>query len=134
MIMKNIVEKKYTKKYIKEIRTLLPFYGKEERIFLNTIKRNVSSFCRTLEKCDMNDIYEEFGFPQEAVFNYLSVIESESLYDALKKSKIMRRTISIVCIILLMASISFIIFELNAYIKFKNAEVFSIESEIIRIE
>lgn len=132
--MKNRTEKRFTKKYINEIRSLLPFSGKKERFFLNSMKKKILSYSVISEVNCMDDIYNEFGFPQEAVFNYISAMENKSLLETLKKSRKIHRLIVIICIIVFFATLSFSLYGISEYIQFKNAEVFSIESEITRIE
>lgn len=67
MIFKN----KLRRKYMSEIKAFFPVITKNERKFLKIISNSVDEYCLDNPNTSIEDIYEQFGSPQETINSYI---------------------------------------------------------------
>lgn len=92
---------KILKKYIKDIKILFPMMGKEEKNYLKGFRENVIDYIEENSIQSKEELYEEFGNPQEVVTEYLNRIDTEYLIKKIKKSTMIKRGILIILIVAL---------------------------------
>lgn len=83
---------KSNKKYLKNIKKLLPMYGNDEKAFLNVIQNQINGF----DNYNYNQLVAEFGEPKDVVAIYLKQADNDKLLQNVN----IRRIIKITCIIL----------------------------------
>lgn len=81
MIFKN----KLRRKYMSQVKAFFPVKAKNERKFLKIISNSVDDYCTEHSDANIQDIYEQFGSPQETINNYI-MTTTDSLSHILKKS------------------------------------------------
>lgn len=98
------------KKYIQSIRLFLPLNRKAEKMYLKKLKAHVDSFCDDNNSISDEQIFEEFGTPQENAYNYLTTLDSEEIAKAIDTKRLVYRTITFASIISVVTAIVFSLF------------------------
>lgn len=119
-------KKYYSKEYVGKIKAFLPLSRKEEKAFFSTMQRSIEEYCINEDITGLNDIYKEFGDPQEAAFNYLCSIDSNELIPAIESYNRAKHISIGICISIF--TISIILLLLSGYV-YKEA----ISSEVSNI-
>ena len=104
MIFKN----KLRRKYMSQVKAFFPVKAKNERKFLKIISNSVDDYCTEHSDANIQDIYEQFGSPQETINNYI-MTTTDSLKPYFKKVKRARtfRYISFILIAVIMIAPAF---------------------------
>ena len=104
MSMKGMKKKvnKAIKRYLKEIRNLLPVYGRKEKAFVMMIKTSILETYGTESTVGYDMICSEFGSPKEIVISYFAEVEDDELYKRVRFSKMIK--IAAIFIVLIVAA------------------------------
>lgn len=99
--MKKKVNKEI-KRYLKEIKNLLPVYGRKEKAFVMMIKTSILETYGTESTVGYDMICSEFGSPKEIVISYFAEIDDDELYKRVRFSKMIK--IAAIFIVLIVAA------------------------------
>ena len=66
------MNKKIVRRYISEIKAICPFRGRGERKYLSWFSNNVWVYCEENDIQDIDELYRQFGKPNDVVNNYLT--------------------------------------------------------------
>lgn len=102
--MSKITEKEM-KHYFKEIKLLLPIYSSAERKFLKSLRVSVEEYIDQNPECTIEDIYENFDEPEEAVYNYISALDQTDLCKRVNLRRIIRNVLIIALIAVVAVSV-----------------------------
>ena len=104
MSMKGMEKKvnKEIKRYLKEIKNLLPVYGKKEKAFVMMIKTSILETYGTESTVGYDMICSEFGSPKEIVISYFAEVDDDELYKRVRFSRVVK--IAAVCIVAIVAA------------------------------
>ena len=92
----NNTQEKVIKQYINKIKSVFPtFYPKKRKILLE-LKQNLNCYCIEHDNFTIEELYNEFGSPQEYVG---AIVSNTSEEELLQNIKMKRRTTFILCII-----------------------------------
>ena len=93
---------KEIKKYLKEIKLLLPAFNKEEKKFLRDLMERIEDYLDENPNATMQDIENQFGTPMEIAQSYMSSLDLDVLLKRLSISHFVRRffAIAAICMIL----------------------------------
>ena len=69
----------YTHRYLSIIKVLLPIIRKQERTYLKHMKTNIDDYCEDNNISCIEELYQQFGEPQEVVSDYLSSMKTETI-------------------------------------------------------
>ena len=128
MIFKN----KLRRKYMSQVKAFFPVKAKNERKFLKIISNSVDDYCTEHSDANIQDIYEQFGSPQETINNYI-MTTTDSLKPYFKKVKRARtfRYISIILIAVIMIASTLEVIKLhNDYKTLKDTAIYHYEETI----
>lgn len=128
MIFKN----KLRRKYMSQVKAFFPVKTKNERKFLKIISNSVDDYCTEHSDVNIQDIYEQFGSPQETINNYI-MTTTDSLKPYFKKVKRARtfRYISIILIAVIMIASTLEVIKLhNDYKTLKDTAIYDYEETI----
>ena len=117
--------------YIKKIKTLFPLIGKSERNFIKAIRINVNDFLADAPNSSLDDLYKEFGKPEDVINSYYVSVNTDNIIKRIKISKYVKILITAFIICLLSLTI------LKFYISYTEHQVFmdeQIQQEEIIIE
>lgn len=93
---------KEIKRYLKEIKNLLPVYGKKEKAFVMMIKTSILETYGTESTVGYDMICSEFGSPKEIVISYFAEVDDGELYKRVRFSKMIK--IAAIFIVLIVAA------------------------------
>ena len=93
---------KEIKRYLKEIRDLLPVYGRKEKAFVMMIKTSILETYGTESTVGYDMICSEFGSPKEIVISYFAEVDDDELYKRVRFSKMIK--IAAIFIVLIVAA------------------------------
>lgn len=93
---------KEIKRYLKEIKNLLPVYGRKEKAFVMMIKTSILETYGTESTVGYDMICSEFGSPKEIVISYFAEIDDDELYKRVRFSKMIK--IAAIFIVLIVAA------------------------------
>jgi len=108
--MKNCI-----KEYLDNCKTLLPMYGKNEKLYMQRMSNRLLEFKE--EKNDMNydDIVNRFGSPVSVVNAYIEDLDTDVLIRNIKRTKIIKKMAIIILAIVLSCSLIVTAYELQKY-------------------
>ncbi len=102
---------KALKKYFKQIKLLLPIYSKEEKIFVNDLKKVIDEFIESNPNCTYEEILERFEEPTDVVFNYISCLDQHELCKKISLRKTIKKAIIIaVSVVIITCSIRIVLY------------------------
>ena len=81
------------KKYLGELKTLIPSAGKYEKKFIRNMKENLMEFSSANPDISYAGICEHFGTPQDIIIDYFENVDATYLIKRLKFSSIIRKCI-----------------------------------------
>lgn len=99
--MKKRVNKEI-KRYLKEIKKLLPVYGRKEKAFVMMIKTSILETYGTESTICYDMICSEFGSPKEIVMSYFAEVDDDELYKRIRFSRAVK--IAAVCIVVIVVA------------------------------
>ena len=126
--------KNFTKQYIKECKSILPVYSKDEKKFIQRLQQNIYLFESSNPNASYEEIKAHFGDPADVIMAYYQSIDMTQLYAKIYKRKIIKRLIIFIVIVLLFTSCIFSYTLYKEYEDFHNAipNMTSEEIEIIQ--
>lgn len=89
---------KALKNYFKQIKLLLPIYSKEEKIFINDLKKVIDEYIESNPNCTYEEILERFETPADVAYNYISCLDQHELCKRISLRKIIKKAIIIAVI------------------------------------
>lgn len=113
----------HIKKYLKQVKILLPIYSKQEKRFLKDLKNDIIEYSNTNSETTLEDLINEFGSPNVVVHDYIESVDLDYIIKRISVRKVVSRG---VVIILLLAFIGFSAFIGSVY----SAYIHSLDSVI----
>lgn len=75
------------KQYIKDVKTVLPCYGKQEKAFVKYLKQQLTDYMEQKPLITYNDLVNEFGYPANLIADYYQSSDEDALIHKLKIRK-----------------------------------------------
>ena len=119
-----------SQKYVQEVKMLFPILRKEEKDYLKKMKQNLDDYCENIPIQSIEDLYNEFGKPQDVVYDYFSITDIASLISSIHIQKIMRRVICFACAVALIGVSFYCILLYQEHTSFMRQEAVFIEETI----
>lgn len=93
------------KEYLRALRTIFPFQGKQERLYLKQLKKQLIEFYDEFPLCTYENITDQFGAPTIVVANYCSNMADNKLIHRLQYRKYLHYFFSLLLLVLLSLSL-----------------------------
>ncbi len=122
---------KEIKQYLKEIKNLLPVYGRREKAFVAMIKTSVLEIYSESNTVSYDILCNEFGKPKDIVINYFAEADDEEFYKRIRFSSIVKTAVGCIAAIAVAVAVFESILLYDSYQK-GAASVFT--QEVIMIE
>ncbi len=90
------------KAYVSQVKAILPIWGKKEKAFVKKLHNDLCDYCEDNNVTTINELYKDFGTPQEFVFDYISLMEPDIISKKINTVKLIR---TLVIILLALATI-----------------------------
>ena len=120
---------KEQKHYLKEIKALMPVYGKYEKRFFRDIKDSISEL--ESENITYEFLCKELGRPEDLIVNYYQEIDSTYLRKQLKRTRSIKAVVLIIVLLAVVISLCRLGFLYSLYLDGKDA---IITHELVVIE
>lgn len=75
------------KQYLKDVRTVLPCYGKQERAFIKYLKQQLTDHIEENPSITYDDLIQKFGHPANLIADYYQSSDEDLLVHRLKIRK-----------------------------------------------
>jgi len=85
--------------YFKQIRLLFPILGYEERKFLSDFKVTVEEYAENQPGCNLDDIKERFGEPEDVVHEYITMLDQFQLCKRINLRNLIKRMIFVILLL-----------------------------------
>jgi len=121
---------KISSRYISEIKSFFPLYGKNERKYLNNLKTTVIDYCEEEPINSINELYDIFGYPNEVVNSYFENMDTQVVIKKIKKSKHIKVLLSAIILSLFICTALHCFFLYEAQQVFKREEMVYAETII----
>ena len=92
---------KTCRKYYRSLKLLLPHKGREERLFLKSIRERLEIFSHNHREMDYDSICETLGTPQEMMENYFEQADVDHLIRQIRLHTVIRAAIILLIVIIL---------------------------------
>ena len=96
---------KLCSKYIRQVKAMFPILGKEERKYIKTLKITLEDYLENATDISLNDLYNEFGNPNDIVNEYYNTVDTEKIVKRIKISKYTKFFIGFIVLCLLVSTI-----------------------------
>ena len=80
----------FAQKYMNNVKALFPLIRKQERIYLRQMRQNIDDYCEISTVSSLEELYEEFGSPQDVVYNYYSIMDASQLFTMIRFHQIIK--------------------------------------------
>ena len=81
---------KICKEYISEIKSLFPINRKMEKTYLNKMATDVDDFCEENNITTIDELYQNYGTPEDVVHNYISLLDRKTLVKHINTAKLVK--------------------------------------------
>ena len=125
-----MITEKEIKKYISNIRSLLPAHFRAERLFLNNMQINIKDYADANPSASPNELIEHFGEPADIVRCYVESIDIDALIQKISIRKLFRKIFILILTCAIIGLIIFSVFSYKAYLEYKNTIVHETETVI----
>jgi hypothetical protein len=119
-----------SKRYFKEIKSLFPVYGKEEKLFLANLMSDAEEYIASNSECDYAQFILEFGEPKTIVSQYIADADSAHLSKQIRTARIVKICAAIVAAAVICTALINVVI---AYVSFIEARDSYIAREVIVI-
>jgi hypothetical protein len=117
--------------YLRNLKRLMPVYGKNQRIYLHTINESLNDYCNSNPNPSYEELEDNFGTPVEIIGDYLREQETQTLIKQVNQRNFFRLIIGIVLLAALICCSAFWVNYYRAYLHSIQTEpVYIIESPI----
>lgn len=121
---------KLCKEYISEVKALFPIIRKSERDYIKKIKVDIENFCEEAEVTTKQELYENYGRPNDVVNNYLSTVETEYIAKQISIKRLITTCVVALLVLATVATSALCITLYSEYQRVKNSEIVGIKTYI----
>lgn len=118
-------------KYFKDIKTLLPIKGSQEKEYLAKINKNLDEYQFDNPNSSYNDYIEKFGTAKDVVIAYLQNCNEDYLISKLRIRNIFIKVITLITLISILMCIWFAYILKDNYNTAKKEHIWDSETTII---
>jgi len=93
-----------SKQYMKQVKTLFPVMGKQEKNYMEGLSRQVEDICDENEIDSLERLYQVFDKPEDIVHEYFSRMDTDEVVQRIRKTRLFKVMVTWVVIAALAAS------------------------------
>lgn len=95
---------KICKQYISEVKTFFPIMGNVEKDYIAKLRTNVDNFCDEADISTKEELYKQYGLPNNVANDYYSTVETEEIIKRIHISKYVKYSIIILLVLAVLAT------------------------------
>jgi hypothetical protein len=108
-----------SKRYFKLVKSLFPICGKEEKLFIGSLKTDVDEYIKSNPESDYDKLVVAFGEPKTVMSQYISDTDSDYLEKQIRTATIVKRCVLIIILLAVISSVIFGVINYRLYIEGK---------------
>ena len=125
---------KLRQQYLSNVKTLLPIVGKPEKKYLSKLSESLEDYCDEEGVTTLEELYNGFGKPDEAIHAYLSSMDTSYLIKRIHFTTWIKRGIAVFVLISLIGVSIYGVKTYKAYKIFEQEAVSFIDTIIEDVE
>lgn len=106
---------KICKQYISEIKAFFPIMGKDEKKYIAKLKNNIESYCDEAGITTKEELYKNYGLPNDVVNDYYSSVDTDYIIRKIKTSKYIKAFIATILVLAVIAASTFCVILYDAH-------------------
>lgn len=106
------MKNKNCSRYLRDLKHLMPIYGKKQRKYLYTLKQSIDDFCISTPTPTYEDLINHFGTPQEIIGDYIRELDTKILLKQINRNYYLQ---IILRILFISAFVCCILYGINCY-------------------
>ncbi len=114
---------KLCKEYVSEIKALFPIRRKPERDYIKKIMADVDNYCEEAEVTTKEELYENYGKPNDVVNSYLDSVDTEYIAKQITITRFIKTAVAVLLVLATVTTSIFCIAVYSEYQHFKRQEV-----------
>lgn len=91
------------KKFIKQVKSQFPFCGRNEKLYLENLSRELSDYLRDFPDAGFDDLTAQFGTPKDIAAAYFNSLDAKDLSRKIR----LRKRLGYICFIVIIAAAAF---------------------------
>lgn len=103
------------KQYIKQVKTLFPIMGKNEKAYIQNLASSLEDVCEEESIHSLNELYSQFGDPADTLNKYFSSLDTTDIIKRISISKWKKRILFFILILISCSAIFTCIYQYKAY-------------------
>lgn len=92
--------------YRKDIKLMLPIYGKKEKQYLDKLFNGIEDYIEDHPNVTSKQIIDKFGSPKDVAGSYIMSVDQDYLLKNLRKNAIIKKGICLIAMILIIFCVS----------------------------
>ncbi len=128
--MKTQTKNNFSKKYMDDVKTLFPIIRKSEKAYLRQMKQNIADYCEQSTVSSVDELYEEFGKPQDVVYDYFSMMDITQLLSHIHLRRTIKHFFTAICAIVFAIALFVTAILYQEHLEVMRQEVIFIETTI----
>lgn len=121
---------KFLHQYRKDIKLMLPMYGKKEKRYLDKLFDGIKDYMEDNPNAAPEQIRDKFGSPADIAGTYISCADQDYLLKHLRKNSIIKKGVCLVITILIIFCVSVSSIMYLTYLDGKKHNIDSVETSI----
>lgn len=108
-------------RYLRDLRRLMPVYGKSQREYLHAIDQSIQDYCNSHPNPTYEELTDHFGAPQEIIGDYLREQDTNMLIHQIGQKHSLQMIVRIFCIAAILCSAFFWYYCYRSYLNCKQS-------------
>jgi hypothetical protein len=129
--MKGITVDNDAERYLKEIKMLLPTFGKDEKRFFSEFRTEIEDYVTSNAPLGYEEIVSRFGKPNVIVSDYIDNMDVKHIIKRIRVARIVRIGVIIIVVAAIAAASAIIAIK---YVDFIKGQEQYVDREIIEVE
>ena len=106
---------KICREYILEIKALFPIKRKPEREYIKKLVSDIEDYCEEENVTSKQELYENYGKPNEIVNNYFSAVDTEYIAKQIRVTGFIKTAVAVLLVLATVATSALCIYLNSAY-------------------
>ena len=106
---------KICREYILEIKALFPIKRKPEREYIKKLVSDIEDYCEEENVTSKQELYENYGKPNEIVNNYFSAVDTEYIAKQIRVTRFIKTAVAVLLVLATVATSALCIYLNSAY-------------------
>ena len=106
---------KICREYILEIKALFPIKRKPEREYIKKLASDIEDYCEEENVTSKQELYENYGKPNEIVNNYFSAVDTEYIAKQIRVTRFIKTAVAVLLVLATIATSALCIYLNSAY-------------------